>query len=264
MNKIKLIATDMDGTLLNNAKEVPSDFIPWVLSHDEYKTVIASGRQYYTLLRDFDEVKDNLIFIADNGGFAVYKDEVIYDDLMSREDVVASLEAVQKIPGSAVIVCGVESAYMKPSGDEAEEQGHMYYARIKFDEDLLSATSSDKIIKIAVFIPDFRAEEVYRNFPKLPDTLLPVLSGDSWIDIANKTVNKGAALSAIQKKFGIRPDECMAFGDYPNDIELLEVCSESYCMANGHERVKAIAKYSAPSNEEHGVMQILQSRGRFS
>lgn len=259
MPEIKLIATDMDGTLLNNAKELPADFIPWVKSHPEYKVVIASGRQYYTLLRDFAEIKDNLIFIADNGGYAMYKDKIMYSDLMSREDVIASLKAAAEIPGSAVIVCGIESAYMKPSGDEAEEQGHMYYARIRFDEDLLKATESDKIIKIAVFIPDFGAEKVFNDFPKLPDTLLPVLSGDSWIDIANASVNKGAALSAIQKAVGVTPEECMAFGDYPNDIDMLKVCSESYCMANGHELVRKIAKYNAPSNEEQGVMQILNT-----
>ncbi|KIY24060.1 hypothetical protein SB57_10380, partial [Lactobacillus delbrueckii subsp. bulgaricus] len=46
--KIKLIATDMDGTLVNDAKEVPDSFAPWVLSHPDQQMVIASGRPYYT------------------------------------------------------------------------------------------------------------------------------------------------------------------------------------------------------------------------
>ena len=50
---IKLVAVDMDGTLLNSKKEMPEEFILWVKSHPEIKTVIASGRQYYTLERDF-------------------------------------------------------------------------------------------------------------------------------------------------------------------------------------------------------------------
>lgn len=256
---LKLIATDMDGTLLNNAKELPKDFIPWVKEHKDLKIVVASGRQYYTLLRDFEEIKDRIIFVSDNGGFAVYRDEIIYKDLMSREDTVALLKAMETIPGCAAIACGIESAYMNPTGDEAEDQGHMYYAKIRFEKDLYEATSHDKIIKCALYIPEFRAEEVYNNFPKLPDTLLPVLSGDSWIDIANKTVNKGAALLAIQKRFDISADECIAFGDYPNDIEMLEACTESYCMANGHDLVRKIAKHNAPSNEEQGVMQILRT-----
>ena len=257
MRPIKLIATDMDGTLLNNNKELPKDFIPWVKTHSNYKIAVASGRQYYTLLRDFEEIKDRIIFISDNGGFAVYNDEIIYKDLMSREDTIACLDALYTIPGSSIIACGVDSAYMEPTGDEAEEQGHMYYAKIKFEDDLYKATESDKIIKCAIFIPDFKAEEVYNNFPKLPDTLMPLLSGDSWIDIANKTVNKGAALSAIQSQLGITRDECIAFGDYPNDIDMLNVCGTSYCMENGHESVKAVAQYIAPSNEDNGVMKVL-------
>ena len=65
---IKLVAVDMDGTLLNSKKEMPEEFIPWVKSHPEIKTVIASGRQYYTLERDFLPIRDNLAFIAENGG----------------------------------------------------------------------------------------------------------------------------------------------------------------------------------------------------
>ena len=62
---IKLVAVDMDGTLLNSKKEMPEEFIPWVKSHPEIKTVIASGRQYYTLERDFLPIRDNLAFIAE-------------------------------------------------------------------------------------------------------------------------------------------------------------------------------------------------------
>jgi hypothetical protein len=61
--KIKLIATDMDGTLVNDAKEVPASFAPWVLSHPDQQMVIASGRPYYTNEELFKEIKDHLIFI---------------------------------------------------------------------------------------------------------------------------------------------------------------------------------------------------------
>ena len=87
MTDIKLIATDMDGTLLNNRKQLPPDFIPWVKAHPQLLTVIASGRQYYTLYRDFREIGDQLVFIADNGGFIFEKGRMIYCNAMSRECV---------------------------------------------------------------------------------------------------------------------------------------------------------------------------------
>lgn len=255
---IKLIATDMDGTLLNNAKKMPRDFSAWVKAHPQIRMVIASGRQYYTLKNDFEDISDELIYITDNGGLALYRDEVIYSDLMTQEDVAASLHAIEQIPGAVPIICGMDCAYMPPVGGEGEWQGRTYYARLELSEWLYGAAESDEVIKIAVFVPDFQAEKVSKNFPKLPDSLLAILSGDSWIDIANKTVHKGAALQAIQKRLGITKEESMAFGDYPNDLSLLEACAESYCMENGHESVKRIAKHIAPSNEEEGVMQILR------
>ena len=65
---IKLVALDMDGTLLDSNKRQPPDFMDWVKAHPAIKTVIASGRQYYTLVKDFIPIKDQLIYIAENGG----------------------------------------------------------------------------------------------------------------------------------------------------------------------------------------------------
>ena len=58
MMNIKLVAVDMDGTLLDSKKRLPEDFIPWVKSHPQVKVAIASGRQYYTLERMFHEIAE--------------------------------------------------------------------------------------------------------------------------------------------------------------------------------------------------------------
>ena len=50
----------------------------------------------------------------------------------------------------------------------------------------------------------------------------------------------------------------MAFGDYLNDVSLFEVCEESYCMENGHPDLKALAKYVTASNDNNGVMKVLE------
>ena len=75
--EIKLIATDMDGTLVNDAKEVPASFAPWVLSHPDQQMVIASGRPYYTNEELFKEIKDHLIFIGDNGGLIYQRGQIL-------------------------------------------------------------------------------------------------------------------------------------------------------------------------------------------
>ncbi len=75
---IKLVATDLDGTLLNSKKELPEDFSEWVYKHKEIKTVIASGRQYYNIKKLFPGMEDSLVFIADNGGLVFENNKIIY------------------------------------------------------------------------------------------------------------------------------------------------------------------------------------------
>lgn len=91
------------------------------------------------------------------------------------------------------------------------------------------------------------------------DRLNVVLSGECWIDIANKEVCKGAALKFLQDRYDISADESMAFGDFLNDESMLLQCTESYAMSNGHPLLKEKARYIAPSNDEDGVMKILRA-----
>ena len=68
-----------------------------------------------------------------------------------------------------------------------------------------------------------------------------------------------ALLIAINITLGITTADCMAFGDYLNDIELLRTAGESYAMANAHEQLAALAKYRCPSNDEDGVCRTIRA-----
>lgn len=134
----------------------------------------------------------------------------------------------------------------------------MYYARLQLVENLYETASQDTVVKIAIFVEEKKAEAAMQYFDDLKEHLAAVLSGDSWIDISNRTVNKGIAVEAIQKKYGIDRTESMAFGDYLNDVGLIKSCEESYCMENGHPDLKALAKYVTASNDDNGVMRVLE------
>ena len=259
--EIRLIATDLDGTLLNSRKEVPAEFEEWVCAHSGIKTVIASGRQYYNIRKLFPKAADRMIYLAENGGMVVENGEVIYACTIREEDVLDCIERFQEKEGHVVIVCGEKSAYMCHAGEDAERNAHMYYENLKFVEDLRGCVQEDHMIKIAVFFGDYDADTYYRGMIKVHDRLNVVLSGDCWIDIANKEVCKGAALQFLQERYAISKDESMAFGDYLNDESLLLQCKESYVMNNGHPLLKEKARYIAPSNDEDGVMKVLRMIG---
>lgn len=258
---IRLIATDLDGTLLHSDKEVPAGFEEWVCAHPEIRMVIASGRQYYNIKKLFPKTGDRMIYLAENGGMVVENEEVIYANTIREEDVIDCIERFQEEEGHVVILCGERSAYMCHATEDAERNAHMYYEKLKFVEDLRACVHEDHMIKIAVFFRDYDADTYYRGMRKVHDKLNVVLSGDCWIDIANKEVCKGAALQFLQERYAISADESMAFGDYLNDESLLLQCKESYAMNNGHPLLKEKARYIAPSNDEDGVMKVLRMIG---
>ena len=257
--KIRLVVTDLDGTLLNDRKEVPAGFEEWVCSHPEIRTVIASGRQYYNIYKLFPKAAEKLVFIADNGGLVADRGEFIYVNTMRPETVEACVERFYGKDGHSVILCGEKSAYMKHGSPQLEKNAHMYYERLEFTEDLAGCMVKDRIIKLAVFIEDHNAVTYYAGLQDIPDGVKVVLSGDCWLDIANEEVSKGAALQFLQSRCQIEPAVCMAFGDFLNDESMMRQCAESYAMSNAHPGLKEVAKYIAPSNEEAGVMKVLEN-----
>ena len=87
--------------------------------------------------------------------------------------------------------------------------------------------------------------------------LTPTASGHGDIDLILPGVNKAHGLTILQEKWGISSDEILAFGDSGNDIEMLAHAYYSYAMENGSEEVKKTARFIAPSNNENGVLEII-------
>ncbi len=256
--KIKLIATDMDGTLLDSHKRLPPTFKSWVLAHGDIKTVIASGRQYYALERDFRDIKDHLIFIAENGSLVFHKGKIIFQNVMKKEDIFRVLDLLQNVPSCMPLLCGVNSAYRLMSEDKELFQATMYYERLKQVENLYAVAEKEKIVKLAIYFREQKAEQSSIYFSSLPEHLKAVVSGVSWIDIANADANKGRALLAIMEKYGITKEESMAFGDYFNDVEMLDEVKYSIATANAHPDIKKRVSYITLSNDEQGVMKVLE------
>lgn len=256
---IKLVALDLDGTLLDSNKNMPADFVPWVKNHPEIKTILASGRQYFTILRDFPDARDKMIVIAENGGLIYEKGEIIYTDTMEKSAVHRALDAALAIPGTTPLVCGVKSAYVPFVDDYTYSQTAVFYEQSTFTNDLHSHVEDDDILKVAIYFGPNKAEDYIDCFSDLGEGVTAVLSGEYWIDIANTGVDKGAAVKYLQRRLNILPSESAAFGDYLNDLSMLRACDESYCMENGHPELKKYAAHIADSNDDDGVMKILRN-----
>ncbi|MBR2765678.1 MAG: HAD family hydrolase [Blautia sp.] len=255
----RLIALDMDGTLLDSRKQLPPDFIPWVKAHPQYRIAIASGRQFYTLWDEFEEIAPQLIIIAENGSYVTENKEVIFLKTMEKEDVRACLDICMPLPGTSIVLSGVASACMRTDiSAEARRQGELYYHRLVFQDDLYAYAEQDGIIKVSLYIDDFKAAETAELIKGLNPRIKAVVSGRDWIDIIHSDVSKGTAMEAVQRQFSLTPDQCMAFGDYMNDYEMLKKCGQSFAMGNATQAIKEIARYETDTNDRDGVMKVLR------
>lgn len=257
---IKLIATDMDGTLLDSNNKINPEFYEVFEKLKENNVIFAaaSGRQYYNLLDRFENIKDNMMFIAENGTFVVHKGEEI---LLNSLDTNIALELVkigQTIENAYVILCGKKSAYIDKTDERFMEQVNKYYAKVTIVDNLLNV--QDDILKVTIC--DFGGSEnnSYKHYINYIDTVQIAISGEIWLDVMAKGVNKGLAIGKLQKLLNIKPEETMVFGDYLNDLEMLKSAYHSYAMENAHSELKKIARFTAESNDNNGVVKAIKEK----
>lgn len=257
---IKLIATDMDGTLLNSNNEIQDGFYE-VFNEIQEKEIIfaaASGRQYYNLLERFKGIEEKMMFIAENGTFVVYKGEEL---IVNSLDINLARELIKigrTIKNSYIILCGKKSAYIESCDDRLIEQTQKYYARYEIVSDLTKI--EDDILKVTIC--DFSGSENNSNkyFDDYRDKAQIAVSGEIWLDITAKGINKGvAAIEEIQELLNIKHEETMVFGDYLNDLEMMSSAYHSYAMENAHDDLKKVARFRAKSNDESGVVHVIKA-----
>lgn len=256
---VKLVITDMDGTLVNRHDELPTDLFDRIeqLRNKEVRFAIASGRQYYNLEKRFWNIKDDIIVIAENGAMIFDHGKRIYTDEIAYEDVAHFVELLRYHKENYIVLCGAESAYIETKEEAFFHKLKQFYERVEVVEDLLEVAKKDVICKLAIYNERSAEQEIYPLLKEYEDQFMLAVSGNFWMDIMKKGVNKGAAIKKIQELYQLSPEECMAFGDYLNDYEMMQVCEYSYAMANAHPKLKEICKYEAKSNNENGVVAEL-------
>jgi hydroxymethylpyrimidine pyrophosphatase-like HAD family hydrolase len=86
-----------------------------------------------------------------------------------------------------------------------------------------------------------------------------VVSGRHWVDVMNLSANKGEGIRHLQQALGITAAQTMVFGDFLNDLEMMDAAEYSFAMENAHPELRARARYLAPSNAENGVVRTISS-----
>ena len=256
---IRLVAADMDGTLLNSAGQLPDGLEMMVrdLRRRGIRFAVASGRQYYNLLRRFESLAEDLLFICENGAMVCDGRELLRVESIASADYEDAVRLGRSLPGIRVVLCGAQSAYIEEDEPAFRAEVALYYERCRLVSDVLEAGGQDRVCKIAFFHAQDAERAGYAVLRRLEGRLKVSVSGRKWVDAMPPGVHKGRAIRVLQEQFGWGREECMAFGDYLNDAEMMNECAYSYAMANAHADLKRICRFQAPSNDENGVMRVL-------
>ena len=257
IKNIKLIASDIDGTLLlNGAKQISDELFSQIRRLKEEKGILfmaASGRQYQNLQVLFRPVKDEIIYLCENGCFGVYQNQVIYQKELEHELAFEIAESVLAEENCEVQISTPDTQYIMPK-TEAFYRYMKNEAGIKVRKIKDIHSIKAPIFKVAVYNPcsDAHRGRLYKQYGKY---CTMNLGHSHWTDFTPLGTDKGTALKAMLKTLQIKPKECMAFGDYYNDENMLKTAGYPIVMKNAPTDLQQIGKETTDT-VEHAIDRI--------
>lgn len=259
---IKLLALDMDGTLLNETKEIPQAHIAAL--HKALaagvKLVLCTGRPLVGVIPYFEKLGLNAEneYVIVNNGCSTHqtKDWSLVDyQALNREDILYLADIAQQSPAQLTLFD--EEHYFVV--DEKPSDIVTHDASLVFTQPTEISLENARDGTITMFQAMFLAEkeELDAFEEKWAEELNHRFNGVRSQPVIYEALplgtSKASALARLAEKLGIDPSEIMAMGDANNDIEMLEFAGLGIAMGNASENVKAIADYVTDSNEENGV-----------
>ena len=247
----KLIASDLDGTLLLEGSRSVSDRALTLIS--EYIRrggvfIAASGRQTENIRDIFSPIKDEIGYICYSGGLCLYRDKVVYEryldpalagELVTDIEATATSEAMISAPGSELISPKEPQMYRYLTEDVG------MYTSVLNDLNL----HVDRAYKVSLYNKDGDIDRAYWK-AKYGRRCAVLNSGSVWIDFMPTGVDKGTALRALLDRLGIAPADCVAFGDNENDKGMLQLVGCPIVMRHAAAELKGIGKYTTDTVED--------------
>jgi Cof subfamily protein (haloacid dehalogenase superfamily) len=251
MAKLKLIACDLDGTLLLNGaqslKPNTCDLIERLLQ----KNILffaASGRQYPNLQRLFWPLGDQIGYLCENGCVSFYQGRQLHKELMDQALGRELIEAIQQTEGVEVLVSGVMDSYVQPK--DMRFYHHMRDVvknNVTLVPDILH--TDEEYMKISVYEESGVKDEEYWK-ERFGSRCNVVTGGNVWLDMMPLHVSKASALRHILDELQILPEECMAIGDNDNDREMLEMVGYPVTVKSAKPQIRSLAKYETETVED--------------
>lgn len=268
---IKLIAIDMDGTLLNRVCEVPAKNVEAIKGAINKGIIVVP-----TTGRCYQNTKDMITgkipgishYVTCNGAIVVDDDngELIHEELMQKKDVKAIYDLIEKHPVFTEVYAGLNS-YVDERGIR-----HLYQSGlpIEYCDQLLETTSKvnslrDIVNDASVPVSKYHiVGETVEDITKLRheiaeiDGLHPISLIPKNIEVVAGRWSKREGLEKLIAYLGVDREEVMVIGDSCNDYEMLKWAPYSVAMGNADDHAKELADYITTTNNEAGVAKAIE------
>lgn len=239
---IRLVASDIDGTLLQNgAVQLENDIFDEIrrLRDRGIQFCPASGRQYHSLRKLFEPVADDVVFLCENGALAFQNGRVLFKRAMDHDLCRDLVHDILSIEGCEVLISGENISYLMPRGDQIVDliknfTGNNVRIVRSFDE------IPEEIVKVSAFHPDGTELPVKMLQDPWARRFRAAVAGREWYDFT--LADKGTGIAEVCRSLGISLSETAAFGDNYNDVPMLDSVGLPYIMDGAADELKE--KYS--------------------
>ena len=267
---IRVIATDMDGTLLDPKGQLDLPRLEKILDkldQCDIRFVIATGNEVHRMRQLLGHLTERVVLVVANGARIFENNELIqaqtWDDAMVDK-------ALGHFKGrecqDQFVVTAMNGGFVKKGTVFTEldkfmtpEMIEKLYQRMNFVDEFDSSLFGG-VLKMSMVVGEERLDSVLQEVNDLFDgRVRAVSSGYGCIDILQDGIHKAWGLVELLKRWNLKPEQIMAFGDSENDIEMLELAGISYAMENAEEAVKRVATKVAPANSQAGVYKVLEN-----
>lgn len=257
---IRLIALDLDGTLLTSDKQIGQQTLDALRSlSSRVKIVIASARPprsvrpaYRLLGLDTWQINYNGALIWDEPA-----QRTVYHRPMPGELVRQMIELARDMFEEVLVSCEIQDRWYTDRLDEnfATETGKLFKPDVIADYHTFCDQPITKLMLLGEPRMLLRLEPLLLE--KFGRSVTIVQTEDHLLQIMDHRVSKAAALSKVAEHYGVAPQQIMAIGDAPNDVGMLQLAGVAVAMDNAPAVVKQVAHWIAPSNDQQGVFAAL-------
>ncbi|PYZ95316.1 hydrolase [Salipaludibacillus keqinensis] len=282
---MEMIATDMDGTLLNDGRSVSEENIKAIEEAQRagINVIVATGRDYTEAVTPLKEAGLKLPLICVNGADIRREDGQIIHQQTLNLDVFKQMNAILTKEDIYFEMYTTKGAYtnddqkgidlivdlLLSTGDFSSYDQAMQLAEKRFQEGainrakdyqaLLEENSHIQLLKLLAFSKDeVSRERAKHQMEKELDVAISASARDN-LEITHHEATKGSGIEIMSNHYGINLSETMAIGDNFNDVSMMKQAGYSVAMGNAEQEIKRICDHTTKKNTDNGVAHAIRS-----